>query len=172
MTKNSALPDLACHLRRLLEAVKDACGVEGRRGWLAAPMALLMWIRTRRARKEAAMALEQFKALMEQLLVLLEDFRAGKLNAPATPEAHEPLHSSASSAARTLDRRERRGTQRLRQAPDAETMADLPPAQPSPRSSRRHDWIPAFAGMTDSSISSTLFCCQLRPGAAATSSAV
>ena len=42
---NPAHPDMAWHLRRLLEAVKEAaCGLEGRWGWLGAPMALLTWI--------------------------------------------------------------------------------------------------------------------------------
>ena len=88
MTKNSTLPDLAHHLRLVLEAVTGACGSEGRWGWLAGPMTLLTWIRTRRERRERAEALEQFKALAEAFVALLEDLRAGKLDAPAAPEVH------------------------------------------------------------------------------------
>jgi hypothetical protein len=128
MTRNPALPDLACHLRRLLEAVKEACGMEGRRGWLTWPVALLMWIRTRRMRNEAAAALEQFKTLVEQFLALLEDFRAGKLTAPATPEVRE---SPRSSAAKIPGRAERRAAQRGCQAPDAEMIAELAPSRPT-----------------------------------------
>src|SRR4051812_4058095 len=41
---NPAHPDMAWHLRRLLEAVKAAaCGLDGRWGWLAGPMLLLTW---------------------------------------------------------------------------------------------------------------------------------
>ena len=36
--------------------------------------ALDVWIRTRRMRKEAAVALEQVKALLEEFLVPLEEF--------------------------------------------------------------------------------------------------
>jgi hypothetical protein len=81
----TAATNLADHLRCLLEAVKDACGMAGRPRLLAGPIALLVWIRTWRMRRERAMMLEQFKALLEQFLVLLEDFRAGKLSEPNAP---------------------------------------------------------------------------------------
>jgi hypothetical protein len=87
--KLDTLPSLADHCRRLLAAVKDACAPERRPGLLAGPIALLHWIRTRRMLREAVAALEHFKALMEQLLVLLEDFRAGKLNGPDAPPAQQ-----------------------------------------------------------------------------------
>ena len=129
MTTNPALPDLAQSLRRLLEGVKEACGVEGRWGWLAGPMALLTWLRTRRERREAALAMAAFQGLVEQLLSMLEDFRAGRLAAEAKPEGVAPelaepfvaLRStadvvprrcSASSAASEVDRGEREGSQR------------------------------------------------------------
>ena len=86
MTEKPTLPDLAYHLRSLLEAVKEACAEKGRWGWLAAPVALLTWIRTRRERREREVAVEQFKGLLEGLLGLLEDFRAGKLTAETPPE--------------------------------------------------------------------------------------
>jgi len=50
-----AHPDLAWHLRRLLETVKGAArGLEGRWGWVGAPLVWLTWLRTRRERREAA----------------------------------------------------------------------------------------------------------------------
>jgi hypothetical protein len=89
MTENPTHPDLAYHLRRLIEAVKGACAEERRWGWLAGPVALLTWIRTRRMRREREAALEQFKGMLEGLLGLLEDFRAGRLPTQTTPEVHE-----------------------------------------------------------------------------------
>ena len=148
MTKNSTLPDLAHHLRLVLEAVTGACGSEGRWGWLAGPMTLLTWIRTRRERRERAEALEQFKALAEAFVALLEDLRAGKLDAPAAPEVHAgseeaeptvvqrpaedvvPPRCSASSAVSGLDRGECSGAQRRYRAPDAEMTVESPPSQP------------------------------------------
>ena len=86
----TAVASLTDRFHRFLEAVREACGLDGRRGLLAGPMALLLWIRTRRMRKEAAAAVaEAFQALMEQFAVLLEDFRAGKLPPPNAPEAGE-----------------------------------------------------------------------------------
>ena len=78
---SSARPetDMAWHLRRLLEVVKEGCGLEGRWRWLTGPLALLTWIRTRRERREAAEALLAFQGLVEAFLGLLEDFRAGRL---------------------------------------------------------------------------------------------
>jgi hypothetical protein len=61
-------PTLTDYLRHLLEVVKEACGKEGRRGLLAGPMALLMWIRTRRMRKEAAEMMEQVKGCSKSSL--------------------------------------------------------------------------------------------------------
>ena len=51
---NPAHPDLAWHLRRLLETVKGACGSKGRLGWLTTPMALFLGMRPRRERRAAA----------------------------------------------------------------------------------------------------------------------
>ena len=99
MTENPTHPDLAYHLRRLLEVVKGACAEEGRWGWLAGPVALLTWIRTRRERREAAMAMEAVKGLLEGLLVLLEDFRAGRLPTQTTPEAGEAVNCTGGAVA-------------------------------------------------------------------------
>ena len=86
MTNPAPQPDMAWHLRRLLEAVKEAaCGLEGRWGWLTAPMLLLTWLWTRRERREAAEAMQAVQALLEGFLTLLEDFRAGKLAEGAAP---------------------------------------------------------------------------------------
>src|SRR5215469_17653503 len=84
MTNPAPQPDIAWHLRRLLEVVTEACGSKGRWGWLIAPMALLTWFRTRRERREAAEAMEAFKGLLQGFLTLLEDFRAGRLEDCAT----------------------------------------------------------------------------------------
>jgi hypothetical protein len=85
---NPARPetDMAWHLRRLLEVVKETCGLEGRWGWLTGPLALLTWLRTRRERREAAEALRAFQGLAEAFLGLLEDFRAGRLVAQNAAE--------------------------------------------------------------------------------------
>ena len=84
---NPAHPDMAWHLRRLLETVKEAaCGLEGRWRWLAGPMALLTWMRTRRERREAAEAMAAVQGLLQGFLTLLEDFRAGRLNADDAPQ--------------------------------------------------------------------------------------
>src|SRR6516165_294474 len=80
MTKPTPQPDMAWHLRRLLEAVKEAaCGLEGRWGWLAGPLAPLMRICTWRERREAAEAMRAVQGRVEAFLGLLEDFRAGRL---------------------------------------------------------------------------------------------
>ena len=76
---------MAWHLRRLLEAVKEACGREGRRGWLTVPMTLLMWLRTRRERQEAAAAMAAVQGLLGAFIGLIEDFRAGRLVAENVP---------------------------------------------------------------------------------------
>ena len=86
MIKPVPQPDMAWHLRRLLEAVKDACGREGPWRWLTGPMALLMWFRTRRERQEAAMAMAAVQGLLEAFIGLIEDFRAGKLVAQDAPD--------------------------------------------------------------------------------------
>jgi len=132
MTENPALSALTDHFRRFLEAVKAACGLHARPGPLAGPMALLMWIRTRRMRKEAAAMMEQaLRALMEQFAVLLDEYRAGKLNAQDATvvqdplreaellatgpiEDSAPLRSSAPSTVTIPRRRERRQPQRPR----------------------------------------------------------
>ena len=83
-------PDMAWHLRRLLEAVKEAaCGLEGRWGWLAGPMALLAWMWTRRQRREAAEAMQAVQGMLAAFLGLIEDFRAGRLVAENAPEEKE-----------------------------------------------------------------------------------
>ena len=80
MTEPAPQPDMAWHLRRLLEAVQEAaCGLRGRWKWLTGPMLLLTWIRTRRERREAAEAMQAVQGLLEAFLGLLEDFRAGRL---------------------------------------------------------------------------------------------
>ena len=80
MTKPAPQPDMAWHLRRLLEAVEEAaCGLRGRWKWLTGPMLLLTWIRTRRERREAAEAMQAVQGLLEAFLGLVEDFRAGRL---------------------------------------------------------------------------------------------
>jgi hypothetical protein len=87
-------PDLAWHLRRLLEAVKDACGLEGRWRWLTGPMLLWAWMRTRRERREAAEMMAAFQGLLETLLGAVEDFRAGRLK----PEVGEEEERGADRA--------------------------------------------------------------------------
>jgi hypothetical protein len=87
---NPAHPDMAWHLRRLLEAVKEvACGLEGRWGWLAGPIALLARMWTRRERREAAAAMQAVQGMLEGFLGLIEDFRAGRLVAENAPEEKE-----------------------------------------------------------------------------------
>lgn len=126
-------------------------------GLLAGPMALLAWIRTRRSRKEAAAMLQQFKALLGQLVVLLEEVRAGKSSEPNSPQCAKsgkrrrrprrgqadsagawdrgttaetaPLRFCAPAAATIPDRGERRETQRPCQAPDGAMIAELPPSR-------------------------------------------
>ena len=96
MTKPTPQPDMAWHLRRLLEAVKEAaCGLEGRWRWLAGPLALLMRICTRRERREAAEAMRAVQGLLEAFLGLLEDFRAGRLKPEVDAEAEENRPDSA-----------------------------------------------------------------------------
>ena len=78
MNEAHSRPDLADQLRRLLATVTGALRAEGWRGWLGGAMALVTWIRTRRERREAAAALEQFKGLIEAFLVLLEEYPGGE----------------------------------------------------------------------------------------------
>ena len=80
MTENSAFPTtLTGQLRCLIDAVRESCGLHGPRGLFALPMALWMWVRSRRMRREIEAAARQFVALAETLVALLEDFRAGRL---------------------------------------------------------------------------------------------
>src|SRR5690242_2324112 len=79
MSKPAPQPDMARHLRRLLAAVKDACGLEGRWRWLTGPMALVAWFWTGRERREAAEMMAAFQGMVETLLGMVEDFRAGRL---------------------------------------------------------------------------------------------
>ena len=95
MTNPAPQPDIAWHLRRLLEVVTEACGSKGRWGWLIAPMALLTWFRTRRERREAAEAMEAFKGLLQGFLTLLEDFRGGRLEDCATEVEEAQKEESA-----------------------------------------------------------------------------
>jgi hypothetical protein len=88
--QTTAVASLTDHFHRFLEAVKEACGLQTGQGLFAGPMALLLWIRTRRMRKEAAAAMaEALRALMQEFTVLLEQFREGKLLPPVTPEVGE-----------------------------------------------------------------------------------
>ena len=97
----TAAASLTDQFRHLLVAVKGAFGLEGRRGLLAGPLALLVWFRTRRMRREAEAAAKQFVALIEQLVVLLEQFRAGKLPPPPTPEVGEAREAAEAKPGRT-----------------------------------------------------------------------
>jgi len=137
----SRTPDLAGTFRHLLQVVTDALGAERRRGLLAGPLALLMWMRTRRMRKEREEALAQFRVLIEEFLALLEDFRAGKL-APATAEPDTPPGRPPAQAAATP----RRGgaTQRPRRAGRG-GHADLQ----AQHFVAAQQWLPGFAGMLD-----------------------
>src|SRR6185369_11179583 len=97
-----AHPDMAWHLRRLLEAVKEAaCGLEGRWRWLAGPLALLTRMLTRRERREAAEAMAAVQGMLQGFLTLLEDFRAGRLQPEVVEESEEvaPRRFSTSPAA-------------------------------------------------------------------------
>jgi hypothetical protein len=94
MNETRTHPDLADWIRLLLEAVTGASCAEGWRGRVRGPMTLLLWIATPRKRKQAAAAQKAIKELGEELLVLWEAYRAGKLaaqNAPGeVPAAEEP----------------------------------------------------------------------------------
>ena len=91
MNNPAPQPDMAWHLRRLLEAVTGAAwGLEGRWGWLGVPLALLTWFRTRRERREAAEAMRAVQALLEGFLGMLEDFRAGRLVGESALEVDAP----------------------------------------------------------------------------------
>jgi len=81
--ETNAVTALTDHYRRFLEAVKAACCLERRWGLLAGPMALLTLVRSRRARREAAEGLAAaLDALMQGIVLVLEEFRAGRLVAP------------------------------------------------------------------------------------------
>jgi len=126
-------PTLSDHLHRLLEAVKDACGVEGRRGLFAGPMALLVWLQTRRMRKEAAAMAEQFKLLLERFVVLWDNVLAGKPGEPVAPPAPVPperVHFAAEppSTAERVMPKPRRTSARPRQiAPTPPPSAAIAP---------------------------------------------
>lgn len=62
----SAAHSLADHARRLLETVRGTYARDARRALFAGPMALLMWIRTRRMRKETEAAAKLFAEMMQQ----------------------------------------------------------------------------------------------------------
>jgi hypothetical protein len=121
-------------------------------------MALLLWFRTRRMRKEAAAAMaEAFRALMEQFAALLEDFRAGKLTAPTMPEVQDtppqraeanPRAASPRAWRRAPARRLNsetdhcgagREAQRSCQATNAWMIAALPPSRVDPRVNEPED---------------------------------
>src|SRR5690349_11649240 len=88
--KPAAHTDLTCHLHRLLEVVKGtACALEGRWRWLARPMALVVWVLTRRERREAAETMRAMQGMLEAFLAMFEDFRAGRLVAESAPEVVE-----------------------------------------------------------------------------------
>lgn len=136
MTDPAPPPNMACHLRHLLEAVKGAaCGLEGRWRWFGAPMLLLTWFRTRRERREAAEAMGAIQGLLEAFLGLLEDFRAGRLLAENAPQDSGGLVRAvaAPSAVDTLEGGERRGAQRARAAVDASLDAAVASEAPVER---------------------------------------
>ena len=91
MTTNP-LSSLTGHYRRFLEAAATAYALEERCGLLAVPMALWMWMRSWRARKEAAAAVaEALQAFMQQLALLAQLARDGKLVVPAAAQARGPV---------------------------------------------------------------------------------
>ena len=101
MSHPAPQPDMAWHLRRLLEAVKDACGLEGRWRWLTGPMALVAWVWTRRERQEAVVAMTAFQGMVETLLGIVEDFRAGRLR-PECAVANEEDGTGAAPSPRVV----------------------------------------------------------------------
>ena len=116
MTENSAFPTtLTGQLRCLIDAVRESCGLHGPRGLFALPMALWMWVRSRRMRREIEAAARQFVALAETLVALLEDFRAGRL--PPLP----PPRGEADQRAGGVD-----------------GAAGYPPPRPSPLGGRKY----------------------------------
>jgi hypothetical protein len=119
MTENPAFPTtLTGQLRCLIDAVRESCGLRGPRGLFALPVALWMWVRSRRMRREIEAAARQFVALAETLVALLEDFRAGRLPPlpPPRREAGQRAGGVGGAGAPPLPRRrhgERRERQRL-----------------------------------------------------------
>jgi hypothetical protein len=104
MSNAAPPPDMAWHLRHLLEAVREAaCGLEGRWKWLTGPLALLTRFWTRRERKEAAQAMAAMQGLVQGFLTLLEDFRAGRLPECAKPEVVEESEEVAPRRCLTAD---------------------------------------------------------------------
>jgi hypothetical protein len=143
MQETRTLPDLADRFRCLLNAVTGALCSERRWwGWLGGPMALLVWMRTRRMRREAAAMLEQFKALIERLLALLEEHRAGKLTAANAPQVSEVLEAEEEKRASPVAAIHHRGGRgkALRPCraaapcgPDPDRLAvEVPSAHPTP----------------------------------------
>jgi hypothetical protein len=146
---------MAWHLRRLLEAVKEAaCGLEGRWRWLTGPLMLLTWIRTRRERREAAEAMRAVQGMLEAFLGLLEDFRAGRLaeGAPEVDEAADAAkgrdcavaYPSPSRCAGPSLSRKGRGIEGADGADGAVAPATSAAGHVGPPT----QWIPSFAGMT------------------------
>jgi hypothetical protein len=117
----------------------DSCA-EGRWGWLAAPVALLTRMLARRRRKEAELAAEQVRMLMEQFVALLKQAEEEREAAPPTEQGCDilempaviptdntaPLRFSAPSAVRNPDRRGRKEAQRVCPAADVRMIAEAP----------------------------------------------
>jgi hypothetical protein len=140
-------------------------------------MLLLAWIRTRRERREAELALEAVQGMIGALLGLVEDYRAGKLGAvgalavdaavavDGAPAAEGEL---VSGVVEVHDRGGREDARRAQRTVAAPRSGALTPSDAMPED--RHDdgddsagmhlganagsmratepWIPAFAGMT------------------------
>src|SRR5215472_1274490 len=99
MTENSAFPTtLTGQLRCLIDAVRESCGLHGPRGLFALPVALWMWVRSRRMRREIEATARQFVALAETVVALLEDFRAGRLPPLPPPRLDRELERRACGA--------------------------------------------------------------------------
>jgi len=185
-----AHPDMAWLLHRLLETVKEAaCGLEGRWRWLGGPLALLTWMRTRRERREAAEAMAAVQEMLQGFLTLLEEFRAGRLNAEDAPQEEAapvltppapppPLPSPAKAGlGREADRRANgMGGAQTQPSPSrcAGPALRIKSAGKPALEGRRIEqctggkrWIPAFAGMTGtgglSGVQPRLFAVRARP---------
>ena len=152
MQQNPALPDLSWYLRSLREAVKVACDAKRSRGWLALPMVLLTWMRTRREREEREAALEQFRVLAEAFVALLEDLRAGRLTDGAEPAEEKPAAAARPIVgAGAAVRAERAARGRVRTAPRARD-GEMAPALPlAARNVDAAVWADAFCAMDEAS---------------------